>query len=193
MWRDRVGGGASDAHGQPQAALDAERAVAGPSRGVAALDGGCDTVVVVTGAHGEAVADDLAGMTIITAPNLDWSRGMGTSLHHGLAALLAAAPRTDGAVVLLCDQPHLDGAVIRNLIAGWSAAGKPMAASEYADTVGPPCCFAKSQFSALAAIGDRDGAKKLLLANPHSVTKIPWPAGTVDVDTPEDWRNITRE
>jgi molybdenum cofactor cytidylyltransferase len=160
---------------------------------LAVLDGGCDTVVVVTGAHGEAVAADLAGLTAIIAFNPDWPRGMGTSLRAGLAALLAAAPQTDLALVLLCDQPHLDPQVIRNLIAGWSTSGKPMAASEYADTVGPPCCFAKSQFASLAAIADHDGAKKLLLANPQSVTKIPWPAGTVDVDTPEDWRKITRE
>jgi molybdenum cofactor cytidylyltransferase len=156
----------------------------------AALDGGCTPVIVVTGAHGDAVTADLAGLAIITAFNPDWSRGMGTSVRAGLSALMAAAPQSDAAVVLVCDQPHLDAAVIRKLIAGWTAGGKPMAASEYAGTVGPPCCFDRSRFAALAAIADRDGAKQLLLADPQAVTTIAWPDGRVDVDTPQDWQNV---
>lgn len=159
----------------------------------AALDGGCAPIVVVTGAHREAVTADLTGLPILTTFNPDWTDGMGTSLRAGLAALLAAAPRTEMAVVLVCDQPHLDGAVVRKLIAGWSEGGKPMAASEYAGAVGPPCCFGKSCFAALAAIDDRQGAKHLLLANPQSVTRIPWPDGSVDVDTPEDWKNVGKQ
>jgi molybdenum cofactor cytidylyltransferase len=156
----------------------------------AALDGGCAPVIVVTGAHGDAVEAELAGLPIVTAFNPDWSRGMGTSIRAGLSALLAAAPQSDAAVVLVCDQPHLDAAVIGNLIAGWTAGGKPMAASEYAGTVGPPCCFDRSRFAALAAIGDHDGAKKLLLEDLQAVTTIPWPDGRVDVDTPQDWQNV---
>jgi molybdenum cofactor cytidylyltransferase len=156
----------------------------------AALDGGCAPVIVVTGAHADAVAAELTGLAIVRAFNPDWSRGMGGSIRAGLAALLAAEPLVDAAVVMVCDQPHLDGAVVRNLVGGWSGGGNPMAASEYGGTVGPPCCFGRGAFGSLRSIADSDGAKRLLQANPQSVTRIPWPAGSVDVDTREDWQDV---
>jgi CTP:molybdopterin cytidylyltransferase MocA len=156
----------------------------------AVLDGGCAPVIVVTGAHADAVAGELAGLAIVPALNPDWPRGMGGSIRAGLAALLAAEPLADAAVLSVCDQPHLDGVVIRNLIAGWSGGGNSMAASEYGGTVGPPCCFGRSAFASLRSIAQSDGAKRLLQANLPSVTRVPWPAGSVDVDTREDWQDV---
>lgn len=159
----------------------------------AALEGGCEPVIVVTGAHADSVSAELRGLSIVPAFNASWSAGMGASIRAGLAALLAAQPLAEAAVVLVCDQPYLDAQVIRSLIAGWSAGGKPIAASEYGGTVGPPCCFGRAVFASLRSLADGDGAKRLLLADPQSVTRIPWPGGSVDVDTPQDWQNVRNQ
>ncbi|MGD0138989.1 MAG: nucleotidyltransferase family protein [Tepidisphaeraceae bacterium] len=156
----------------------------------AALEAGCRPAVVVTGSDSDAVAADIADLPVRSALNPQWSAGIGTSIRCGLSAVLAIDPSIDAVIVALCDQPRLSPDVLRDLVAGWSAAGKPMAACRYAGTVGPPCCFANSMFDQLSHLADADGAKRLLLADPASVATIPWPAGADDLDTPADWRRF---
>jgi molybdenum cofactor cytidylyltransferase len=156
----------------------------------AAIDGGCQPVVVVTGAHADAVAAELADLAVVQSFNPSWSAGMGTSIRSGLAALLKSDPVISAAVILVCDQPWLSAEVVRDLLSVWSAAGKPIAACEYAGTLGPPCCFDRAAFDALSRIADADGAKKLLLADPQNVQALAWPAGSDDLDTPEDLQRI---
>ncbi|MGD0540822.1 MAG: nucleotidyltransferase family protein [Tepidisphaeraceae bacterium] len=156
----------------------------------AALDGGCERVVVVTGAHADVVGPELADLPIVLSFNSAWSAGMGTSIRVGLAALLGSEPGIGAAVILLCDQPRLSANVVRNVAAAWSASGKPMSACDYGSAIGPPCCFGRMMFDALGRIGDADGAKKLLLADRGNVQTIAWPGGSDDLDTPEDWLRL---
>jgi len=156
----------------------------------AALDGGCGRVVVVTGAHADVVGPELADLPVTVSFNSAWSGGMGTSIRCGLAALLGSDPGISAAVILLCDQPRLSGDVVRNVVAAWSGSGKPMAACDYGGAIGPPCCFGRAMFDALGRIGDADGAKRLLLAGRGNVQSIAWPAGSDDLDTPDDWHRL---
>ncbi|MGD0767596.1 MAG: nucleotidyltransferase family protein [Tepidisphaeraceae bacterium] len=156
----------------------------------AALDAGSRPAVVVTGSDADAVAADIADLPVQSAFNPNWSAGIGTSIRCGLSAVLAIDPSIAAVIVALCDQPRLSPEILGDLIAAWSASGKPMAACRYAGTVGPPCCFDKSTFDELSRLADADGAKRLLLADPASVTTIPWPAGADDLDTPADWRRF---
>lgn len=156
----------------------------------AALDGGCQPVVVVTGAHADAVAAELIDLPVVVSFNSSWPAGMGTSIRGGLAALLAKNVDIGGAAILVCDQSRLSADIVRNLLSAWLAAGKPMAACEYAGTLGPPCCFGRMMFDALGQIADADGAKQLLLADPRNIRTLSWAAGSDDIDTPEDWRRL---
>ena len=156
----------------------------------AALDAGCRPAVVVTGSDADAVAADVADLPVQCAFNPNWSAGIGTSIRCGLSAVLAIEPSIAAVMIALCDQPRLSADVLRDLIATWSTAGKPMAACGYAGTVGPPCCFASSMFDELSHLADADGAKRLLLADPASVATVPWPAGADDLDTPADWQRF---
>ncbi len=156
----------------------------------AALDGGCSPVVVVTGAHADIIAPELADLPVIQAFNSAWAGGMGSSIRRGLSALLESEPVIAAATILLCDQPRLSADVVRNLLSTWSASGKPMAACEYGGTIGPPCCFGSTMFIAVGRIGDADGAKKLLLADRKNVQTTAWPDGRYDLDTPQDWQRL---
>ncbi|HEY1923410.1 MAG TPA: nucleotidyltransferase family protein [Tepidisphaeraceae bacterium] len=168
--------------------IDGESLVRRAAR--AAMDGGCSPVIVVTGAHADLVAPELIDLPVVQAFNSAWATGMGSSIRRGMAALLESDPAVAAVAILLCDQPGLSADVIRNLLSAWPASGKPMAACEYGDTIGPPCCFGAAMFGALGRIGDADGAKKLLLKDRENVLSIPWPDGQLDLDTPEDWRRL---
>ncbi len=156
----------------------------------AALDGGCAPVVVVTGAHADAVGPELADLPVVLSFNSGWADGMGTSIRNGLASLLGSHPVIGAAIILVCDQPRLSADVVRHLIAAWSGSGKPMGACDYGGAIGPPCCFGRVMFDALGRIGDADGAKKLLAADRGNVQAIAWPEGRDDLDTPEDWQRL---
>jgi molybdenum cofactor cytidylyltransferase len=156
----------------------------------AGLDAGCDPVVVVTGAYADLVAEELAGLPIHSTVNESWSDGIGSSVRAGLAAMQRVDPSAAGAVIAVCDQPNLNAAVIRNLLAAWSKSQKPMAACEYGGTVGPPCCFSRAKFDDLSRLPDGDGAKRLLRADPANVAAISWQAGADDLDTPDDLRRF---
>lgn len=156
----------------------------------AALQSGCVPVIVVTGANSKNVAEEFEGLNVSPAFHAGWNLGMGSSLRFGIAKLIEADNQLDAAVILVCDQPHLSAEVIELLTVGWQKAGKPMAACEYGDSIGPPCCFARSIFPLLAAIRDTEGAKKILLAHREQATAIPWPQGEIDLDTPDDLRAL---
>jgi molybdenum cofactor cytidylyltransferase len=153
----------------------------------AALEGGCDPVLVISGAGHEVLSGELISMPVELVHNADWAKGIGSSIRAGFSEL-QRRPGVDGAIILLCDQPSIGAEVILRLRQAWLAAGTPMAACTYAGTLGPPCGFARQMFADLINLGDSDGAKKLLIADPKKVTQIAWPDGTIDLDTESDVR-----
>lgn len=75
--------------------------------------GGCDPVIVVlgAGAAGIRILPGLARHLVVENPH--WEQGMGGSLRSGLAAV----PTGHGALVTLVDEPGLDVATVRRLLA----------------------------------------------------------------------------
>jgi molybdenum cofactor cytidylyltransferase len=150
-------------------------------------------IIVVTGAEAEAVKGELSGLPVQIAFNANWWNGIGSSIRRGIAALLETDPSISAAMILLCDQPRLDPSILRDLAAAHANSAKPMAACQYAGTVGPPCCFDRIMFGALQAIADNEGAKRLLSANKANVTVIDWPDGSYDLDTPDDLKHLSAD
>lgn len=150
----------------------------------AAAGGGCEPVVVVTGAHAAEVEAELAGVRVVR--NDDWRAGPGTSVWAGVTAVGDA----DAVVFLLCDQPHVDAGHVRRLLDEYRVSGRPMVASAYADAVGVPALFDRSCFAELAAVDPAAGAKQLLARDRDRVAVVPFPAGGADVDTPADYARL---
>ncbi len=99
--------------GQPKALVElgGERLV---DRAVRVLrDGGCDPVIVVSG----AAPFEVAGASVVANP--DWATGMGSSLRVGLAVL--AGGDAAAVVVSLVDQPGIGPAVVGRVIAAHAA------------------------------------------------------------------------
>jgi molybdenum cofactor cytidylyltransferase len=152
----------------------------------AAIDAGCEPVIVVTGSSSELIVQELNDLPVTPIFHPGWSAGVGSSLRAGLSALLSEAPNLTAVVILVCDQPHMSAEIVQRLIQAWRHGKKSMAACKYGGTFGPPCCFGSELFSDLGSLYDEQGAKRLLSAHPESLTLLAWPEGAEDWDFPGD-------
>jgi len=154
---------------------------------LAAIEAGCAPVVVVVGARRAEVEVALAGLDLLLLPNDSWENGIGTSIRTGVAALEG---NCEALIILACDQPHVDAAVIDQLITRQKETRRPMAACVYAGTCGIPALFAQSLFPDLLALRDTEGGRKILATRPNEVATVDFPPGNIDIDTMDDYRAL---
>lgn len=150
-------------------------------------------VVVVTGALHEELLPELAGLLVLPVRCANWALGMGASLKTGLAALKSLCNNWDTVVVMLCDQPHVTTAVIEQLAATYRHTGQPIIAAEYGAVRGVPVLFGPEVLPLLQEISDAAGAAHLLKQHPQLVATVPFAAGAIDVDTPEQYAALLGE
>lgn len=152
-----------------------------------AREAGCDPVVVVLGSDQGIIAAELRESGATTVENESWREGIGTSVRAGVQRV--AQDRHVAAVVLLvCDQPFVDASVVRDLMALHQS--KPIVACRYDETFGVPALFDRSYFADLLALDDSSGAKSVILKSLDRVAAVPFSAGKIDIDTPEDARSL---
>src|SRR5690606_21991245 len=128
----------------------------------AVVQSGINDITVVLGANEDTHRALLRDMPVDIVRNPDWAKGMGSSIKAGMKYLLEKTPLPDGVILLVCDQPLLNNDLITNLVMHYQATGKPVIASQYANTAGVPVLFGKSYFSKLTSLPDDQGAKKLI-------------------------------
>lgn len=179
--------GASTRYGQPKQLLYYE----GQSllrRAVEAVAGSvCRPIVVVLGASATSCADEVRGLPVHLTENATWMKGMGDSLRAGIEAASALAPAVAAVGVVLCDQPLVSPQLINALARRYRESGALIVASAYAGTLGVPALFDRSLFEQLLALNGGDGARRIIERSKGHVAAIPFPAGVVDIDTPQDY------
>ncbi len=183
--------GSSSRLGQPKQLLEYQGQTLVRRTAQAALAAGCDPVALVLGANREKIAPTVHDLGLQILPNESWERGMGTSVRLGVSALRNCD--CDALILLACDQPMVSADLLRQLIATQQKTQRPMAASAYAGTIGVPALFTCACFQKLLSLGEEAGAKVLLLACPGDVATVPFEAGAIDIDTPQDlasWRGL---
>ena len=141
--------------------------------------------MVVLGANAATIAPALAGLTSVAMViNPDWERGLASSLAVGLSAFLAD-DSCEAVLVTLADQPLVDGAALRRLIAAFDDEHR-IVASAYDDTIGVPALFGREHLDDLMRLtGDR-GAGSWLRARQNEVTRVPLYSAAFDIDRPSD-------
>ena len=156
-------------------------------RGIRLLvEGGCDPVVVVVGAQGEAVRALVIGSEVVAevVQATDWDTGMGASLQAGLAHL-STLPGVQSCVVALVDQPLVTSVVVERLL----ATGGTAVVAAYDGRPRNPVLLDRSVWPGVsaAAVGD-EGARGWLRAHPELVTAVDCTdvGAPDDVDTPAD-------
>jgi molybdenum cofactor cytidylyltransferase len=151
-----------------------------------ALASRCQGVYVVVGAAAESVRREVLDLPLVVVENRCWERGMAGSVRAGIEAVEAARPELDAAILAPVDQPRIHPALLDRLIEVFEGGEHGIVASAYAGTVGAPALFARRHFGELTALSGDRGAKSVLLAHPAETARVPFPDGSIDLNTPED-------
>jgi len=182
--------GSSSRMGSPKQALQYRGESLLRRAALAALGAGCRPVVVVTGANVELSRRELEGLDVREVLNNLWETGMASSVRAGVESLLSADAEVDAAVLLLCDQPHVNAGVISGLVAAHRANGSPVVASTYGGSFGVPALFGRALFGELARLEGAAGAKQVIKRHAAEAHFLPFAGGEMDVDTPDDFSRL---
>ncbi|NMG21970.1 nucleotidyltransferase family protein [Brasilonema bromeliae] len=150
----------------------------------------CNPIIVVLGAYAEKMRQEVSQLPVLVVENSQWDEGMGASIKVGMTALNAAAEEIEGVVLTLCDQPFISCNVINQLVAAYHSTGQGIIASEYAQTLGVPALFSHKFFSDLTSLEATSGAKQVIKKYSHEVFCLPFAAGAIDIDTPQDYERL---
>jgi molybdenum cofactor cytidylyltransferase len=153
-----------------------------------AQDSGSRPTIVVLGANAEVIRPTIEDKSVHIIHNHDWEEGMASSIRIAISELHKIEPNADSVILMLCDQPFASTAILNQLIQSKSKKG--IVACGYNDTAGAPVLFARYYFDELLLLTGHDGAKKLLLKYPDTATIIPFPLGSIDIDTIEDFKKL---
>jgi molybdenum cofactor cytidylyltransferase len=158
-----------------------------------ALEARLNPVIVVVGAGASEVRAAIATQPVEIVENPAWQSGMGSSLSAGMQRLLNTSANTDAVAVLLADQPRVRAEhliAMRQLLETGSALA---VAAEYSGGMGVPAFFKRKLFAALADLPPEAGARRLLRESGLHVSAYPLPEAAVDIDTPEDFAQLTKQ
>jgi molybdenum cofactor cytidylyltransferase len=143
--------------------------------------------VLVVGKDWQEVAaacEPLAGFFVI---NEDYEQGIASSIACGVRAVADGA---DAILLTMADLPLVTAEHLSKLAETWTNSPLSIVASAFADTLGPPAIFPKTDFDALLELqGDR-GARQVLEANRDRVLQISCEEAAFDIDRPEDLAGI---
>jgi molybdenum cofactor cytidylyltransferase len=156
----------------------------------AAVESKGEPIIVVLGANAEVIKNDITNQGVTIIHNKDWEEGMASSIRAGITELQKLSPDIDDAILMLCDQPFVNVALLNNLMLNKQQTSTPIIACAYNNTVGPPALFDKTYFNALLSLKGQEGAKKLLMKYRDKVFTIPFDKGAIDIDTVEDYAKI---
>jgi molybdenum cofactor cytidylyltransferase len=151
-----------------------------------ALASKANNVLVVLGANASQIEKALHQTTVTVTINTHWTEGMGSSIRAGIAAL---SESTEGAIISLCDQPFLTATVFDSLIESFNS-GESITACEYDDSIGVPALFSRKYFPQLLKLRGEAGARRVIEMHKSDAAFIQFPQGSVDIDTPEDYRKF---
>jgi len=149
----------------------------------------CKPIIVVLGAYAEKMHQEVNHLPVQVVENPQWHEGMGASIEVGITAL-NATKEIEGVVLTLCDQPFVSCDVINQLVAAYYSTGQGIIACEYAGTLGVPALFSRKFFSDLMNLQPTSGAKQVIKKYSHEVFPVPFAAGAIDIDTPQDYEEL---
>jgi len=151
----------------------------------AANGAGCEPVLVVIGANDRQVVARIRKSGAEIVKNVDWKKGLGSSIRAGIERLLKSDPETSAVLLMVCDQPLVLAQHLRRLVDFRRETGRPIVCSRYAETVGVPAIFGREFFGELMQLGEH-GAKQLLLSHPDQSAQITLPEAELDIDEEAD-------
>ena len=158
----------------------------------AAIGARLGPVALVVGAHADRVESAVRGLGVTIVSNSAWESGLGSSIVAGVASIEGDA-RISAVIVMLADQPSVNAALLARLASEQQTHGTDAAGCRYGGGPGVPALFTRRLFPRLAALPASSGAKSVLMDPGVKSVLIEFPDGIIDIDTPEDYVQLTRE
>jgi len=151
-----------------------------------------DEIVVVTGHQRESLEQHLADRFVKTVFNPDYANG--EMLYSIQCGLRAASSDSDAAMIVLGDQPALERAVVRSVIAAFQRGQGKIVIPSFQMRRGHPIMIARIFWDTILALGDktlrdfmREQAKHIYHVN------VDTPSILRDMDTPDEYQRELAE
>ena len=163
--------GASSRLGQPKQVLPfGSTTLLGAVVATARAASAVDEVVVVLGGGAEDVRRQVALEGAVVVENPSYGEGCATSYRTAIGAL---DPRAEAMMVLLGDEPGVEGAAIDGVIGQWRATRDRILLAAYRDGEGHPLVFDRELFARLAGLAGDKAAWKIVDAHREWVRAVP--------------------
>jgi molybdenum cofactor cytidylyltransferase len=143
-----------------------------------------DVTMIVFGSGAEHLIKETAGLDLQPVMNHRWNEGISTSIQ---AAVRALPLSVEAALLMLCDQPEVTPELLNRMIDSWISTRNTIVACEYAGTLGVPSLFPREYFDELCTLEGDSGAKIVIMNHLQHVVRIPFPGGSIDIDTQVDY------
>ncbi len=147
-------------------------------------------IVVVLGHRAADIAEAVQiGPGTRTVVNEDYAQGQATSLRAGLGA---AGENSDAAVVILGDQPAINGLMVRTVVETYLGTGAKVVQAAFSGKPNHPTLFDRELWPELQAIEGDQGAREVLRKHPEWVVRVEFGGEPPsDLDTWEDYERLT--
>jgi molybdenum cofactor cytidylyltransferase len=146
-----------------------------------------DPVIVVLGAEFGILHELIRHSQVTIVENSRWQEGIASSIRIGLATLRRVVPKSDGALIMSCDQPRLTVEHLQALRQRFEQHDRnAIVASSYQGVMGVPAVFPSQVFAELEMVRGDEGARRIITRRPHEVISVPFAGGEFDIDSPED-------
>ncbi len=149
-----------------------------------------DHSCLVTGMYHAIISDTLQQEETDMVYNEHWATGMSSSIKKGLDTLLKKDQALSDLFIVVSDQPFLDRNLLLNMKALRTESKKGIIAARYGAVTGTPVLFNKKYFSELMNLEGDTGARSILKRHTADTATVDFPAGSIDIDTPEDYEKL---
>jgi molybdenum cofactor cytidylyltransferase len=149
----------------------------------------CETILVL-GHQAELIRQTIpATRDVKVIINESYEKGMSTSIQTGLQEV---SPQSEGALIVLADQPFLKPDVIDNLIAEREASKASILLPVYQGFRGNPVLIDRSLFPEMMQISGDIGCRSLFGLHPEKIRKVPVDdvGILIDIDKAEDLEKV---
>lgn len=180
--------GSSERMGRPKLLLPYRGSTVLGSTLAAVSGSSADRVVVVTGAHADAVEEAIVEAAVTVVRNPDPRRGTMSSLLAGVGAV----PDVDSFVKVPGDLPTVSGAAIDALVELWRHRSPWAAVTAYRDRIADPFLVSRAAIGELAHLtGSKVLWRRLVVSGDERVAVAPFDADApLDVNTPVDYEAL---
>ncbi|MDP5092632.1 MAG: nucleotidyltransferase family protein [Polaribacter sp.] len=146
-------------------------------------------IYCVLGANAATIQQEIATKNVVYIFNENYQEGLSTSIVSGINYLEKNHPNLEGVLILLADQPAIEIAYLKNLVALFSEHKNKIIASNYQKRNGVPAIFPKTFFNELKLLKGDFGAKDFLEKNKNATITDPSDVCLIDLDTKSDYEN----